>query len=209
MATKTGIINMALGFIGEPTITHPDEHSPQAITVDTYYDEALLQLLREHPWNFARDRAALNPVPLPDVWSREYSFAYAYPAKCVRVHFLLTPDNVQSRRFLAGLHEGERTLYANIPQAAAEITRHVTDTTAYDPKFTLALARSLARFIVKPMLKNNGNGNLIQELERLYALALDDARTADMREGRPFEDAGGYWDERVEYWYKDAKDGAY
>lgn len=205
--SKVHICNMALGFIGEAAIVSLEERSPQAEACRLYYSQALGQLLREHPWNFAQARVRLARMERPDLWEREYLYAYAYPPECVALQYLLTPEGEKSRRFIVSNIAGRRAVLANIPEALAAVTRYVDDTDSYDSQFTLALARALQRLIGKKLLKHSPG--LSQEAEQLYKADLENARTGDAREGRPFQDASGHWDERNEDWLRAAADGVY
>lgn len=192
MSSKIEICNMALGFIGANHIADINENSPQAETCNLYYDTALEELLRAHPWNFAQQRERLVRVEMPDGLEREYSLAYAYPQKCMGIHFLMGVNGVKSRRF--GVYTGlTRPIVAtDIGDAVAAYTKRIDDATFYDRPFITALARRLQCLIVKPLLKNNPS--LVKEAEELYRHELAAAQTADAREGRPFQDAQNVWD---------------
>ena len=54
MASSISICNLALGYLGEPSIASFDDKRPGAEFCRLFYDAALRALLTEHPWNFAR-----------------------------------------------------------------------------------------------------------------------------------------------------------
>jgi hypothetical protein len=189
---------MALRFFGQPAIVSLEDNRPQAIHCRTFYDTALAELLREHPWNFAQSRKRLASLPEAEEWAGEYELAYAYPEACVAVHFLLAPGGERSRRFTLGNIDGRRAILTDIPRAVAGCTLFADDTTAYDPAFTLALARRLACLILKATLK--GDSAQAREAEQEYRLALAEAKVSDAREGRPFQDENGWWNGGQDFW---------
>jgi hypothetical protein len=185
------IWNMALSFLGQPAVASQEENTPSAKYCRLHYESARNYVLRDHPWNFAEGRVRLTPLELPEAWQREYTQAYAYPNKCARLHSLIDQAGRSDERFKACWNGQRRIIVANLPEAVAAYTVLADDATAYDPAFALAVARRLQCLIIKGLLKSNPDA--LQEAEKLYLMALNDAKTADAREGRKFQDKSRLW----------------
>lgn len=198
MSSKIEICNLALGFLGEPPIADMDEKTPSAEVCKLYFKPALSELLREHPWNFATAREKLVPLEMPTAWESEYSFAYAYPAHCLSLHFLINPQGGKERNFMLAFDATRTVVLANLPGAVAAFTRYVDDTTRFDPAFCMAFARKMQCMLVKPLLKNNPN--LVKEAEELFRQALEAARLQDVKESRQFQDASCLWNGGHDLW---------
>ena len=192
------ICNMALGYLGEPSIASIDERRPSAEYCKLYYRHALELVLREHPWNFAQARERLTPAAMPEGWSGVYAYAYVKPKKCVLLHFLMCEGGRKSVCFET-VDVLDRTLIlCNLDEAFAHFTRYIDDTGKYDTHFTQAVARKLQTFLVKPLLKSSAS--LLQEAETLYQRALEAARLRDAGEGRRFQDASANWNGGHDLW---------
>ena len=178
MASKLELWNMALGFIGTRTVASETERTPEAVQCALFWDSARKAALREYPWNFARGRARLAEVALPEVWAGEWRHAYAPPDKCLKLHRV---GNGRERAHFALVHDAGRELVLTCAaDALADYTRDVAEPSRWDDAFCNVMARRLACLICVPLLKNNGNK--VQELESLYRAALPDAMQADASE---------------------------
>lgn len=198
MSSKIEICNLALGFLGEPPIADMDEKAPSAEACKLYFRPALSELLREHPWNFAATRERLVPLELPSAWANEYTYAYAYPAQCLNLHYIITPAGVKDRNFMLAFDASRTVVLSDIKDATAAFTRYVDDTTRFDPAFAMAFARKMQCMLVKSLLKNNSS--LVKEAEELYRQALEAARLQDVRESRQFQDEGRLWNGGHDLW---------
>lgn len=178
--------------IGTRPVASLDEPAPEAVYCKQFYDQAVLSVLAEHPWGFARRREKLAEVPPPAGWLGAYGRAYAYPLDCVRSHYLLSPDSAGKSQAYELAADNERTiLLTNLAEAVLAYTAHIRDVTRFSPKFTECLGRKLQCLLVKPILK--GNAQAVREAEELYTRALAEAKTADSREGQPFNDPEDPW----------------
>jgi hypothetical protein len=83
MATKTDVINRALGFIGERPIINPDAAETTAGKhIARIYDQCRQEVLRAFPWNFAEVWKEIDRVATP---SFGYSDAYLLPTDFIRL----------------------------------------------------------------------------------------------------------------------------
>lgn len=198
MSSKIEICNLALGFLGEAPIADMDAQTPAAQFCKLYFRPALSELLREHPWNFATAREKLTPLEAPAAFAREYKCAYAYPALCLNLHFLIDEHGQKDRDFMLAFDVSRTIILSNLADAVAAFTRYVDDSTRFDPAFGMAFARKMQCMLVKPLLKNNTS--LVKEAEELFRQALEAARLQDVRESRQIQDASSLWNGGHDLW---------
>ena len=186
------ICNAALLLIGTRTIASLEEPTPEAAYCKQFYDQAVLSVLRDHPWGFAQRREKLAEVQVPEGWQSAYCKAYAYPLDCVQSHFLMTACGTEKSQAYELAANDERTiLLTNLPDAIMAYTANIQDVTRFDPMFVEALTRKMQCLLTKPILKGNSQG--VREAEELYMRALSAAKTADAKEGMPFNDPEEPW----------------
>lgn len=72
--TQLELTNAALSIIGEPPISSVSEDVPRADRAEAVFQPLLERFLREHPWNWAKTRVALEPAsPVPIFeWSNRF-----------------------------------------------------------------------------------------------------------------------------------------
>ena len=192
MYSVVQICNQALLLIGTRPIASLDEPTPEAAYCNQFYNQAVLSVLAEHAWGFAQRRERLAEVQVPEGWRNVYSKAYAYPLDCVRSHYLMTASGTEKIQAFELAANNERTiLLTNLAEAVLAYTAHIRDAARFSPKFAESLARKLQCLLVKPILK--GNAQAVKEAEELYARALAEAKTADSKEGQPFNDPEESW----------------
>ncbi len=202
MQTKIDICNQALLFTGTRPIASLEDRTPEAEYCRQFYDQAVLSVLRDHPWSFAQRRENLAAVPIPDGWRKSYCEAYAYPVDCVQAHFLFSqtghadlpyvhhalPAQAESGRdshnFELGEGNARTILLCNLPDAMLAYTAFSRDQTRYAPLFAETLTRKLQCLLSKPILK--GNSKALQQAEQLYARSLAQARQADAKKAAAY-----------------------
>ena len=192
MATKIGICNLALGWLGSPPIAALTENRPEARYAAQYYDLAVEMCLRDHRWNFAQKRKRLAGIALPEAFTADFRYAYALPVDVAHAHTLIDPAGNELKFDVALGEDGaSRMILANDLVVYLKYTALVTVTELFDPHFTRAVARRLAADIAIPILKNNPQK--VQELEALYDRAIQMARLSDYREGEAPEEEEISW----------------
>ncbi len=217
MHSKIQICNQALLAVGTRTITSFEEPTPEARYCQDFWDMAVLNVLRDHPWGFAQKRAVLAELEVPPGWKRSYCFAYAYPNDCLQAHALIfggAGSGPGSRRGYYRGHDGssgghpgagrthaqdfikaaddDRTIIlCNIPRAVLSYTAKIEDVARFDSLFAEALVRKLQCMLLVPIKKTGGQD--LQAAETLYARALAKAQLADAKEGRPYNDPDELW----------------
>jgi len=179
--TIVDICNMALGWIGTKGITSLSDSSPEAKICLRYLEPARLQVLREHPWNFAQKRATLAEVDVPDEYP-EYAYAYLWPADCVTAFKVYKNTAPYDFEVVLSADGSTRMILTTIDTAVLSYTADVSNPALFDPLFAKMLARRLAADIGKAFFKNNPQA--VQELETLYINELRRATAKDAGEGK-------------------------
>lgn len=177
-SNRLEIYNMALGYVGTRTIGSPNEHTPEAIQCELYWDRARRSALRDFPYRFSIRRMLLPEKEMPAVYENEWMHAYGLPdtvLKVVRVHdgqrrgINKTPYAIQRG------DEGE-LLLTDVEQAMVDAVVDVEDITQWDDAFVAAMARKLACLICVPLCKGEGKLN---GLVQMYQAAIPVAEGAD------------------------------
>lgn len=185
------ICNAALLLIGTRAIASLEEPTPEAAYCKRFYDQAVLSVLRDHPWGFAQRREKLAEVRVPEGWQSAYRKAYAYPIDCVQSHYLITACGMEKSQAYELAADDERTiLLTNLAEAVMAYTAHIRDVTRFDPMFVEVLTRKLQCLLTRPIMKGSQG---VREAEELYSRALSAAKTADAKEGLPFNDPEEAW----------------
>lgn len=157
MASKTEIINQALGRIGANRISDfadTDEANLQSVQARLHYAQTRDALLRSHWWRFARTRATLsqNATYTDDDTTFEWTYAYDLPNDFLREWLPPWEDNseVQGRTRNSYSLEGKQLL-SNETTMRLRYIRRVEDVTGFDPLFTEVLVLQLALKFVMPL----------------------------------------------------------
>ena len=177
-SNKLEIYNMALGFVGTRTVGSPNEHCPEAIQCELYWDRARRDTLRDYPYRFAVRRLRLPEKEMPEVYAQEWSHCYGLPDTClkvVRVHdgrrrgVSKTPYAIQRG------DEGEMLL-CDVEQALVDCVVDVEDITTWDDSFVSCMARKLACLVCVPLKKGD---SMLGALTQAYQASIPVAQGAD------------------------------
>lgn len=86
---KVGVINRALGFIGERSIANPDApETPAGKHITDQFDQCRREVLCRVPWNFAETWSTCAITTAPPFG---YDDAYSLPADCLRILIIGDP----------------------------------------------------------------------------------------------------------------------
>lgn len=175
---KTDICNMALGHIGEQSITDISEASENARRCALYYEPVREELLRSHAWNFA---GRVGPLALTKEKIPGWRFAYAYPASCVYLRRVFDPEHPREGRpaqfcEINSADTNAKVILCNVAHAWAEYTFNVREESLFDPAFASAFSYALAARLALPL---TGDQNILSAVARLAAQSVDNARLAD------------------------------
>ena len=150
MASQTGICNRALEKLGEDPIVSIDDGTKQAQALKRVYADTLNALLVEHPWHFAKKRAALPAAATAPAWG--FDFAYPVPVDFLRLlaikdgpDFSIEADPTGSQVILSDQAAPLNILYLYA----------VADPGRLPPAFVEALSSKLAFDICEDLTQSN------------------------------------------------------
>lgn len=174
------LCNLALSRLGSRGITTLNDASAEAKACALHYDQVRDELLRLHPWNFARARTTLNKmVPTPS-FVFGYAYVYALPDDCLRVMSINEAD-VWSNPSEEYEIEG-RIILTNAETVQLKYVGRITNPDFYDPLFTKVMVVDLASVIAE---KVTGNPQMAQALtQEKEQLLLGVAKKIDANESR-------------------------
>jgi len=180
------IVNSGLIKIGADTITSLDDDAKAATLTKRQFPILRNEVLRGHPWNFARRRAKL--AQLADAPAFGFSNAYQLPTDCLRVVEMSDP----TIRFVI---EG-RQLLTDESAASIEYIAEITDPNQFDAFFRETLALRIAADLAFNLVDSL---RLAKAMMDLYLDHLAKARTFDAQEGGGQEkiEATTWTDERL------------
>lgn len=183
MASKVAIANMALGFMGEPPITALTDDNTAARTMNLFFDSVRDELLRSHPWNFAKKRRN-DMSELGDSPTFGFDHAYALPSDFLRLLSFNTEsdDNYRLELVVDSAGNETRCLATDADEADIVYVARITDTAIYDPMFTQALAAALA---AATAMQITNSGTVTTKMDQLAAAKLALARSIDAQEEPP------------------------
>lgn len=177
MATsRTEIANRALDAIGADPIGSINDTTKAAGLCNRLMSPLLDDMLRQHPWNFAKARASLPALSDVPAWG--FAYQYQLPGDFLRMIALnvsdpTTPYKIEAGRVLTDVGAPLGILYTQ---------RITNDVSRLDPVFTTALVYALARDLAQPIA---GSSTLREVMQGEYMRALRDARSANAAEGTP------------------------
>lgn len=169
------IVNAALIKAGCDIIASLDQQqSKNARIASITYDIIREELLRLHPWNFAKVRSTLAPLTAVPLF--EYGYQYQIPADCIRVLHTRESETVYKieGRFLLCDEDTLDIVYIS----------NVSDTSLFDATFRKALIlRLAAEFAASIKIDTQLQSSLSQQAEAALRMAKQidgQEQTADM-----------------------------
>lgn len=198
--SEVEICNAALSRIGQSLLLSTDlpdvadaaaaQGTPTARQAALWYPRALEAALRRYRWPFAQARAQLAVVAgeTRDGWD----FVYAYPADCVKVHFVTvagltnpTPDQRAPTKIEARVSGGDvigKLILCNEEDAEISYTRRVTNVATFDGDFEDALIWRVASDLARALIKGDEGRKLAEECLRWFEYAARVAIAAAAQE---------------------------
>lgn len=172
MSSQVGICNLALTILGADRITSLSDNNENARRLNAIYDEAVEDVLRAHPWNFAIARQALARLATTPAF--EYDYEYQLPGDCLRVLItsdgsnLITDFKIEGRKLLTD----ETTVYIKY------ITK-VTDPNQFTSQFIYVFSSRLAAELAYAITNNKSTA---EQMFQLYLERLNIAKQTDAQE---------------------------
>lgn len=175
------ICNIGLIELGVPPISSLDDNIKAAIHCKARYDQTRREILRAHPWNFARVYAQLPASLTAPLF--KWSNAFPVPADYIRVHSM--PDNPYAKYEVVG-----DAIYTDEsgPLNLAYV-RDLADPTKFDPLFVAALGYATGAAVAQALTQSQSKQ---ERCLNLVEGKLAIARLAGAQESTPEE-----WDTDV------------
>lgn len=180
MINKIDICNMALAQLGQEPIASLEQDDERARRCRLFYEPVKQEVLRTHHWGFACGECSLDLLDtLPE---GEFPYVYAYPQDCLFVRKVFgAASGGKAAPFQEGYRQDRqaRVILCALPQARAQYTRNVQDSSVFDAAFVKAFSLALAADLAVSL---TGDAALGQRITQKYVLALDEARRSNMTE---------------------------
>lgn len=165
------VASEALGQLGRPPINDLDDTSdPVAVQCKQYFGSLLRAMLRDHSWNFAKDRVELAQnatAPISD-----WTYAYALPADCFRV---LKVNN--SDRSIWELER--RNLLSDESTIIIQYIKWSDDPNEWNGDFYQAFVTLMAVRLAPALNVDHAKAS---DLYKVYQMQLLDAKAVDSQE---------------------------
>lgn len=178
MASRVSISNLALTILGADRITSLEDNVENARRLTAIYDDALEDVLRAHPWNFAIARAQLARLATTPLF--EYRYEYQLAGNCLRV--LSASDGAKP---ITDFKIEGRKLLCDGTDVYIKYIVNVTDPNQYTSQFIYVLSSRLAAEIAYAVTNNKATAELMFEL---YLTRLNEAKAADAQESSSIEE---------------------
>lgn len=152
------ICNLALGRIGENRIMSLDDPSQPARACKLFYGPTRDEVLRAHPWAFAKKRATLSKLSESPAFG--WGNAFALPSDCLRPLRVNEWESYEAddNWVLEGGH-----ILTDDDAVELLYVAQVEDSTLFDPLFIKALSVQLAAMLVTTLTGSREQGNLFQQ----------------------------------------------
>lgn len=178
MPDRHAIANVALGWIGADLIRSFDDGSEESILCNNLYEDAVREVLQDHPWNFAE---AGDALPKDAVAARpDYAFSYALPRPFCIPRFIMTLDG---RRTSAPYKVMGNKLCTDLDGVYLVYTGRPPEQD-FRPLFVTAVTHLLASRLAGPLTEAESK---VQGHLQLYERAKAIARNRDSQEDSPEE----------------------
>lgn len=191
MSDKLSVINRALFFLGEQTITNPD--SPETTAgkkVAGVFDASRREVLRRYPWNFAEVWEEIDKTTAP---AFGFTDAYALPQKYIRLLWVGDPNTPSlDYRLLTQAADFRRVIAINNGGASKLKIGYGADVellSLWDPLALKVLAMWIACDAAKTITGKMEYAQVISEMlseELKDAVGVDGQEQAVLRDQRSF-----------------------
>lgn len=170
--SQTRVCNSALAHLGESRrINSINDANPLAKLFLAVWDEAVDEVLADHPWNPALKRAQLSVSADYVPEGTEYIQAFSKPADFIR----WLPWRQQEDDYFEGEEEGDFILSNDSAPITLRYIARV-DIAKWSPGMLACLAARLARKLAKPI---SGQSGMMDRMDRLYEEELSKAKRQD------------------------------
>jgi hypothetical protein len=172
--SEVAIANMAATTLDDRRIASLDDDTSLARFVASEFGYVRDELLRLHPWTFAKARATLAPAGSVDYdLSTLFGWSYAYrlPDDCLRL-FPLRCRGAWNAPLVPHEREGRFILTNEPPPLKINYIKRVTVAPFFDPLFARALG---ARLAVLASQRITGKASYFDKATLAYRQAIEEA----------------------------------
>lgn len=191
MASKVEICNLALSHlaIGKEIANFETEKSEEANSCRRFYSIALETTLRDFPWSFTTNIAALALIK--ESPNDEWGYSYRYPSDCLNIRRILSGvrnDTRQSRvPYKIAQDASGLIIYTDQADAEIEYTVRAENPLFYPPDFVMAFSFYLA-FLIAPRVSGGDQFKLGDRALKLYLIEIGKAVSRNVNEQQAEED---------------------
>lgn len=186
------ICNLALSKIGDEggQITAITENSKEGNLCAKFYEPALRETLRMHPWNCAKARKVLAKSTEDPAFG--WNNAYPLPADCVRPLEISASDSTnRAYKYNTEWSIEGRCILTNADSVYLLYVKYLTDPNMMDELFIRAFYTALALKLAYPLTEDR---ILVSNLRNeLYEDILPEARRVNSFEGHVFPSVDSEW----------------
>lgn len=182
MASEVQIAKLSLQNLGDRyDINSLDENTSEAEQVNLVFNDIRDMLLRSHPWKFARrftSPGALSGT-VPDQWGNMFT----YPSDALKVIRVVNPLGrmLPPIKFSISRNSSDvKVILCDEDEPEFEYIKKVTNTSEFDPSFTIALSWQISAAIAMPI---TGDIQILQMAEQKAQIKTNQAMVDDSNEG--------------------------
>jgi len=183
MASEVQIAKLALQHIGDRyDISDLNEEGTEAEQMNLIFSDTRDELLRRVPWRFAKKYT--SPATLTATVPGGWTYAYQYPTDAVKVRGITNVLGYDADALdfeVALLSDDTKVILTDEASAEFFYTARVTDTTKFDPEFTMAFSFLLA---ARSCMSLTGSVEITSKLDQEVLRVVSHAADTDSSEGR-------------------------
>lgn len=184
--SEVAVANMAATTLDERHITSLTDDTVLGRFFASQFGFARDELLRKHPWAFARARAILSPMEGKPEFG--WNYHYQLPTECLRV-LPLSQMGYHNGREVPFEREGTRILTNEGPALYVKYIRRVINAAEWDVLYARALGEYLAMLAATRI---TGKSSYVAKATAFYNKAMEDAQMIDGLDGGTPESQNRY-----------------
>jgi len=180
--TQVQICNLALARVADEgaQITSLIGSSREVRLCNLFYEPALRETIRLHPWNCAIKRAKLGQLSSEPVF--EFSYSYQLPTNFIRVLEVSNTASTWNRNHKQIEYQIEgRKLITNESDIYIKYVSYISDPNEMESLFMKCFYTVLASKLVMPLTEDEALRNSIEN--EIQNIILPEARSIDAQEG--------------------------
>ena len=178
MQTRTQIANNALSYLSAGSIVNLNDDDAKARAINGIFDQAAREVIRTHRWSCCIGRAKLSKLaddPLQN-GNFGYSGAFQLPTDCLRILDINGEPWSEKAEFF---DLNGRQLLSDLGEVYLRYVRWEDDVSQWDTLLADVVSVKIAMKVARQITTD---GISAEDLERIYRIRLEDARTVDAME---------------------------